>query len=138
MRAFGMSLLPEKLSDEQYIERVRKTVQTRRSWRYLQGTIAVLVLGMAFWLLWLSFTFLSDFNNVPGLTPNKHPTPDQLFVYFAFFQASFFGFIFGYFFYKAVFFIGEMFFGFRQQKLLVECWDALSDAEKSRLRHRSA
>jgi hypothetical protein len=138
MRVFGMSLLPEKLSDEQYIERIRKSVHTRQRWRYVQGSIAALVLGMTFWLLWRCFMFLSDFDKVPGLTGNNHLTPSQLFVYFAFIQASFFGFIFGYFFYKVVFFIVEMFFGFRQQKLLVDCWDALSDAEKSRLRQRSS
>jgi hypothetical protein len=44
--------------------------------------------------------------------------------------------MFGFLFFKAVFFIGETLFGFRQEKLLVECWDALSDAEKSRLRQR--
>jgi hypothetical protein len=44
----------------------------------------------------------------------------------------------GFFFYKAIFFIVETFFGFRQEKLLVECWDALSDVEKTRLRQRSS
>ena len=97
-----------------------------------------MLLALTVWLLFMALHFLSDFNNAGRLTKNGHPTVEQQSVYLAFVVAIFSGFIFGYFFYKAVFFIAEMFFGFRQQKLLVECWDALSDAERSRLRQRSS
>ena len=136
MRVLGMSPWPEKLSDDQYIERIRKTVRMKRPWRYVQGAIAAGILVMTIWLLFMSIEFLS---NLPvRISKGSHPVADQELVYSTFLLAGICGFVFGYFFYKAVFFIFEMFFGFRQAKLLVDCWDALSDAEKNHFRQRSS
>ena len=138
MRVFGILVGPEKLTDEQYIARIRKAVEMKRRWRHLEGAMAAFLLGMAVWLLFMSIKFLGDFNDSARFTRLGHPTVDEQLVYSTFVIAGFLGFGFGFFFYKALFFIAEMFFGFRQQKLLVECWDALSDAEKGRLRQRSS
>ena len=133
-----MPVWPEKLNDAEYIERIRKAVQTKHRWRYVEGAMAALTLGMTIWLLFIAIGSLADLCSFSRFTKNGHLAPDPQLVYSAFVVAGLFGFLFGFMFYKTVFFIAEMFFGLRQQKLLVECWDALSDAEKSRLRQRSS
>jgi ABC-type phosphate transport system permease subunit len=138
MRVLGMALWREKLSDEQYIERIRKGLRMRHRLRYVAGVIQLCLLAMVVWLFLFTIRFLSDFNNLGWLTKNKTPSPEQEGVYFAYFGAILMGFFVGFMFYKALFFIAETFLGFRRDKLLVDCWDALSDAEKGRLRQQGS
>ena len=138
MRVLGMSLWPEKLSDEQYVERIRKGLRTWHRWRYVAGVVQLCLLAMVVWLFLITIRFLSDFNNVGRLTKHGTLSPEQQGVYLAYFAAILMGFFVGFMFYKALFFITETFLGFRRDKLLVECWDALSDAEKGRLRQKSS
>ena len=138
MRVFGIPLWSEKLSDEQYIERIRKRVKMRRRLRYLQGVMAAAVLGMTIWLVLMFIQLLKNLNDAGTYLKHGHPTSDQQPVYIVFGIAIMFGFMFGFYFYKVIFFIVEAFSGLRQEQLLVECWDALSDAEKTRLRQRSS
>ncbi|MGH7980378.1 MAG: hypothetical protein ACREE6_13465, partial [Limisphaerales bacterium] len=71
MRIFGMPLWPEKISDEQYVERTRKEVQTLRRWRYF---FAVGYLGSIIGFIFLLFEgvhLLADMASV-GPTTKQH------------------------------------------------------------------
>lgn len=133
-----MSLWPEKLSDEQYVERTRKRLKTMRRWRYLAAAIGVCLLGMSIWLSILAVDFLSDLNNITRITGHDAPTVHEQAVYAVYFTAIGTGFLCGFFYFNAIFHIGTAFFEYRKDKLLVECWNALSDAEKTRLRQKSS
>jgi hypothetical protein len=138
MRVLGMPLWPEKVSDEQYVERVRKRLRTMRRWRYLTGAIGLGVLGLTIWLLLLTIHLLSDVDNMTKTIGHGTPTPQQQAVYGVYAIAIMLGFSFGFMLFNAIFHIASAFFEYRKDKLLVECWDSLSDAERGRLRQMSS
>ena len=138
MKMLGLTLWPEKLSDEQYVERTRKGLRVMRRWRYITGGMGLCFLGVMIWFCLRAVDFLSDLNNMTRATGHDAPTVQQQLVYGVYLNAILLGFLFGFMFYNAVFHIASALFEYRKDKLLVECWDALSDAEKARLRQRSS
>jgi hypothetical protein len=138
MRVLGMPLWPEKLSDKQYIERVRKGLRMRRRWRYILALIGLCILVMVILCCVLAIKFLADANNMIRLTGHSAPTVSEQAVYSVFFLAIVMGSYLGFMFFNAIMHIGSAFLEYRKDRLLVECWDSLSDAEKSRLRQKSS
>ena len=138
MRILGMPLWPEKISDEQYVERVRKTNRVRRRLRYLTAGIGLFLVVMVAWLIILTLEYLSNLNNVFGPTGHGGPTVKQETVYMVYFMAITMGVFLGFMFFNGISHLASAFFDYRKDRLLVECWDALSDAEKIRLRQASS
>lgn len=139
MRILGIPLWPEKLSDEQYVERTRKALRTLRRWRFF---IALMFLGIIIAFIFLIFEGVHSFADFAGVgqTTKQHSTASEeqkiayACYYFAVVLGGFVGLMFG----NTVSHIGTILFAYRKDKLLVEFWDALSDAEKARLRHSSS
>lgn len=96
-----------------------------------------LLAGMI-WLLCRVIDFLSDVNNMTRVTGHSAPTVHQQTVYAVYFIAVMLGLMIGFMFSNAAFHIMSVIVAYRKDKLLVDCWDALSDAEKTRLRQRSS
>jgi hypothetical protein len=138
MRILGMTLWPEKTSDEQYIEQVRKRLKQGRRLRYFIAAFGLTMVGIAIWLIYMTIAFLKDFSNVKPLVGHHLPPPSQENIHGAYFIAVLMGGFMGFLLYQQLFHIAAAFFDFRKDKLLVECWDSLSDAEKGRLRQRSS
>ena len=138
MRVFGMPLWPEKLSDEQYVERVRKGLRVISRMRYLTAAMGLILLGMVIWMIDMLLGMLKDFGNVEPVVKHHLPPPSQEMIYATFYIAMLMGSFCGFLFNQALAHIGIAFADYRKERLLVECRDALSDAGKARLRQRSS
>ena len=138
MKLLGLTLWPEKISDEQFIEQVRKRLKQGRKLRYFMAAFGLSMVGLVFWLIYMAIDMLKDFTNVEPVVGHHLPPPSQEHIYTAYFIAVMMGGFLGFVLYQQLFHIAAAFFDFRKDKLLVECWDALSDAEKARLRQRSS
>lgn len=137
MRILGMTLWPEKLSDEQYVEQTRKRLQELGRWRYF---IALMSLGIIILIVFLMFQGIHLLGNIADMgrtTKPGAPNPTQQIVYAIYYLAVVLGGFVGFMFGNTVSHIALILFAYRKDKLLVEFWDALSDTEKSRLRQRS-
>jgi hypothetical protein len=138
MRILGMPFWPEKISDEQYIEKIRKGLRFLGRWRFVIVLMQVIILVLFVWLIVQGLHLLRDMINVDHAPGQGGPTPAQQMVNaiysLAIMVGGFIGFMLG----NALSHVVTLLFGYRDQKLLVECWDALSDAEKARLRQRSS
>jgi len=137
MRILGMTLWPENVSDEQYVERVRKGLRMMRRMRYFLAAIGLVTLGMVISMIYMLIDMLKDFGNLEPVVGRHLPPPSQQLIYATFYIAILGGGFCGFLLYQALFHVGIAFADYRKEKLLVDCWDALSDAEKGRLRQRS-
>lgn len=137
MKILGLLLRHENISDEQYVERIRKSLKSRRRWRSFIVAMGLLILCF---LLWFIPQIINILSNLNGLGHAGHGTQNSRFsvVYAVYFIAIIMGYFTGFMFFHAVFQIMEALFGYRKDKLLVEFWDSLSDAEKSRLRQQTS
>lgn len=140
MRILGLPLRPENISDEQYVERTRKGLHTMRRWRYF---IALLYLGLTIGFIFLVLQGVHLLGDVAGIgQTSKHgapdPTPSQQLIYATYYLSVILGGLLGFMFGNSFSHIASLLFTYRKDKLLVEFWDALSDAEKARLRQTSS
>lgn len=140
MQIFGFPLWPEKISDEQYVERTRKGLRMMRRWRYI---FALMYLGIIIGFIVLIFEGVHLLGDLAGIGKEaKHhtpgPGPDQQMVYAIYYLAVVFGGWLGFLLGNALSHIATFLLTYRKDKLLVEFWDALSDAEKARLRQTSS
>ena len=137
MRVLGMSLWPKKLSDEQYVERVRKRVRMTTAKRFFYAIIGLGFFALIIWMVLMSIQLLGDISN--WTHDSKHPASDahQQMIYAAYSIAMMLGFMVGLYLSNTFLHIMQMVISIRQNKLLVEFWDALPDVEKARFRQRS-
>lgn len=125
-----------KISDEQYVDRTRKRLRTLHRWRYV---IALAYLGIIIGFIVLA---LQAVHLIGGLATmlegTKHRAaasgPDLQMLHAVYYFAIVIGGLVGFGFGGAFFSIANILITYRKDKLLVEFWDALSDAEKARLR----
>jgi len=103
-----MEIWPRRRTDAVYVEMIRKQLRMARWARYFIAAIWLVVLAMAIWAVWAFVAFLIN--------------PAQQ---FAFAASIAMGIMVGVSIGNAVHNVGVMFSGFRQEKLLIDCWDAL-------------
>ena len=94
------------------------------------------MLGMMTWLVVRIIDFLTDLSNVSRLAGHGAPTVHQQTIYYVYFTAVLMGLFIGFMLSHALLHLVSAFFEYRKDRLLVECWDALSDAERSHLEQR--
>ena len=139
MKILGMPLWRENISDEQYVERTRKRLKAGRKWRYLTTAMGLVILCMVFWLISMTMKFLGEMNNDLGhLTGHGVHNSQSQAVYAIYGVAIVMGYLTGFMLFNALSHITMNLYDYRKDKMLVEFWDALSDAEKSRLRQKSS
>lgn len=136
MQIFGLPLW--KISDEQYVERTRKGLHTMRRWRYIIALISLGTVIGFFVLVLMGVHLLGDLAGIGQTPKHRVPGPDPQTVYAIYYIAVAFGSLFGFAIGNALTHVVTLLFGYRKEKLLVEFWDALSDAEKARLRQTSS
>ena len=117
MRVFGMPLWPERLSDEEYVNRVRKGLRVIRWSRWLFAGLFIVVVAVCIWTVTGLADFLTSFGGKEG--------PQRPLVYGVLGLAILFGGFIGFWISHLGEIVVNAFFGFRRDKLLVECWDAL-------------
>jgi hypothetical protein len=117
MRAFGIPFWRERLSDEEYVNSVRKGLRVVRWLRWLFVGLFIAVIAFCSWAVISMADFLTRLGGKEG--------PDRQLVYGVIGLAALSGCCLG-------FWIGHLgevaanaFFGFRRDRLLIECWDAL-------------
>lgn len=134
MSAFKIPFWPKKRSNKEYIEQKRKTLRMNRWLRLALGFGALAWAALAVWLLLVGLrpiVALGDLDSTPNHPLAGYHVSAACAIYFSSIGA---GIIIGLVFAWAIFKITLAFFiPLRHEKLLVECWDALSDAEKDRL-----
>ena len=104
------------LSDEEYIEQIRKGIRVARWLRWMHGLSGLVSTILAIWLIQISLKFLF----VPNLPQNQ-----QNLVAAAFVLAVVLGFLVSGLLHKAADSFGSAIFEHRKDRLLVTCWDAL-------------
>jgi hypothetical protein len=117
MRVFGMPLWPERLSDEEYVDKVRKGLRVVRWSRWLFAAFFVGSIVFCFWAVTHVASSLTSFGGKEGAEKSLIYAALGIAILFG----SFVGFLLGHIAEKTA----NAFFGFRRDKLLVECWDAL-------------
>jgi len=114
-----MRIFPEwtrKLSDDEYIERIRKNVKATRWTRYFHGFMALFYVGIIIG----GTVFLLKF-----LQNDAFNKQEQDLIYSAFVLAIIFGLLVSQWIAQAFLAAANAFSGQRKDRLLVECWDAL-------------
>lgn len=114
-RLFGLQVWPRRLSDAEYIERIRRQLKVARWFRYLTAVMGVGVIVMSIWAIQM---FVKVLNGPLGLG-------QQNFVNAAFGAAIIMGLSIGFWMGSMIHSVGVSFVGHRQERLLVECWDML-------------
>ncbi len=117
MRVFGVRLWPDRLSDEEYVNRVRKGLRLMWWSRWLFAGLFIGAIAFSLWAVMSIAGFLTSIGGKEG--------PERPLVYevlgLAILSGGFIGFW--------IVHVGELavnaFFAYRRDKLLVECWDAL-------------
>lgn len=117
MRALGIPFWRERLSDEEYVNGVRKGLRVVRRSRWIFAGLFIGVIASCVWAVISTANFLTSLSGREG--------PDPPLVYgvigLALLSGACLGFWIGH--------LGEVvanaFFGFRRDRLLIECWDAL-------------
>jgi hypothetical protein len=117
MRVLGIKLWPERLSDEEYVNRVRKGLRVIRWSRWLFAALFIGVVAFCLWAVINLADFLTSFGGKEG--------PERPLVYGVLSLALLFGGFMGFWIAHLGESVVNAFFGFRRDKLLVECWDAL-------------
>ena len=138
MRIFGMTLWPEKISDEQFVERIRKGLRFMGRWRYVIALMLVVSIILFVWVFLQSIHLLRDMTNMDQTNKHSGPAPSQQLVYAIYYVAIMMGGFIGFMLGHMLSHIATILFANRTNTLLVECWDALSDSEKARFRQRSS
>jgi hypothetical protein len=117
MRVFGVPLWPERLSDEEYVNHVRKGLRVIRWSRWLFAGLFIGVVAFCLWAVISFADFLTSFGGKEG--------PERPLAYGVLGLGILFGGFMGFW----IVHLGEVvvnaFLGYRRDKLLVECWDAL-------------
>ena len=80
-----MPFWPEKLSDEQYVEQIRKGLRMKRRWRYISALIGLCILVMVIWCCVLAIKFLADTTNTTRMARHSALTVSERAVYSTFF-----------------------------------------------------
>jgi hypothetical protein len=117
-RFFGMRVWPnrQRLTDAEYVERVRKSLQMTRRLRYLYGLIGIVTM---FCVVWGVHTVIKDIIAFAGAQAQQNMIWSVA-VTAAIVSAGVSATIGGMALHIAHLFVGE-----RKDRLLVECWDTL-------------
>lgn len=120
-----MRLLPEwpkKISDEEYVERLRKNLRITKWMRYFCLFLGVFYLVGVIVVITLLAGILKhdDFGN-----------EQQSLVYLTFILAIVFGVIIGHWIDRAVWMVANAASGNRSERMLVKCWDALHSTRRA-------
>jgi hypothetical protein len=99
--------------------------------------MGLFILCLLCWVASEMIKLLSNINNLGSAAHGSHNWPASA-VYAAYFVGILMGYITGFMLFNAVSHIAMAFYDYRKDKMLVEFWDSLSDAEKSRLRQGSS
>jgi hypothetical protein len=121
MRILGIRVWPESLSDEEYVARIRKGLHVVRWLRWLNAALGIALVVGVIWGL----TFF-----IRVLTMGQEHQ-DQPLIMSAFGAAISMGMAVGLWIAQAVDTIVNTLLGYRRDKLLVECWDALHRVQKT-------
>jgi len=117
MRILGVRVWPEKSTDEEYVEHIRKSVRSYSRWlRYSLGALGVLTLMVAIY----GFIVFHKPLKVESLDDSE-----QSLVYSAFGLAIMGGLFVGLVLHNAATCFAEALTRNRKEKLLLDCWDAL-------------
>ena len=117
MRIFDIPLRNERLTDEQYIEKIRKGLRVHRWMRYFHAAIGFVILVLCLFGLELFLKSLT--------TPTVPPRQQNL-AYGLFVLAAVLGLALGLMLTSAAQSLGVALFERRKDRMLVECWDALN------------
>jgi hypothetical protein len=116
-RLFGWRIWPTRPIDTEYVERIRRQLRAGRWLRYLSAVIGLGVIITSLWAIQIFFNFLKNFGA---------PVGQQNAVIVAFAAAAIVGVSFGFWIGSTLHTVAMSFFGGRQERLLVDCWDALN------------
>ncbi len=117
MRIFGIPIWEKKLTDEQYIEKIRKGLRVHAWMRYFHATIGFVILVLCLFGIEMFLKSLT--------TPSVPPRQQNL-VYGLFVLAAVLGLALGMMLTSAAQSLGAALFERRKDRMLVECWDALN------------
>ena len=126
MSAFSFKLRREPMTDEQYIERVRKGLQrsTQQRWWYLLVALFAIVA-----IMWFGNTM------VYKLIQSTTPSHQRSVVYAVFAFAALGGLVISMWLSLLIQAVVLMFTEYRKDRLLIECWDALNQLLAERESH---
>lgn len=127
-RLFGLLIWRKRLTDAEYVERIRKNLRRARWARYFSAAVAV---GAALFVLWMIDTFMKMLANPPL------PALQQNLVFGVFALAVFFGLVVGFYLVSVVETAMRAIVEDRTNQLLVDCWDALDRLLSERERGNS-
>jgi len=119
MRILGLKVWPEKPTDAEYVERIRKLV---RSWRWMRYFCTAMSIS---WLV-LLVLMISQAARVVGMIHRlARIGQEELVATWELVSAVFIGIIIGGLLCAALFLFMDGTLGHRKNKLLLDCWDAL-------------
>lgn len=116
-RLFGLQIWPRRLTDSEYVERLRKQLRAAGWLRYVLAASGLAVIIVAVLLI---DSFVNLINN-PAAPFAQRNAVNIVFATTVIFGA-FIGLMLGSMMHRVL----MLFVGFRQEKLLVDCWDALN------------
>lgn len=115
-RLLGLSIWPKRLTDAEYIERIRKRQRLSRWGRILYGIFGVVATFICVWLVQKALDLIVQAGVAPG---------QRALVQGAFLLAAFVGFGFGWMIYGFLHSAINLIVESRRDRMLVECWDLL-------------
>lgn len=116
-RLFGLRVWRKRLTDTEYVERIRKQLRVVRWLRYLWAVIGLTAIVMLIWGIQVIFNVLNN----PAVPIGQRNPANVVFA-----LATIFGVSFGFWFGNMLHSVAMAFLGLRQERLLVNCWDALN------------
>jgi hypothetical protein len=116
-RLFGLQVWPRRLTDSEYVERLRKQLRAAGWLRYVHAASGLAVIIVAAWSI---DTFFNLINNPAA------PFAQRNVVNIVFATAVIFGAFIGLMLGSMMHRVLMSFFGLRQERLLIDCWDALN------------
>ncbi len=108
----------KRLTDEEYVEQLRKGLRVQRWLRYIHAAVGLLMIGLCLWAIPLFISILTT----PGT-----PATRQSLIYMMFVLAGVLGLTVGFWFTQVAASIAAILFEHRKDKMLVECWDSLNE-----------
>lgn len=129
-RLFGWRIWPTRPTDTEYVERIRKQLRAGRWLRYLWAVIGLTAIVMLIWGIQVIFKVLIN----PAVPIGQRNPANVVFALATIFGVSI-GFSIG----NMLHSVAMAFFGLHQERLLVNCWDALNQllAERDVATHSS-
>jgi uncharacterized membrane protein len=121
MSFFKMPKPAWKLTDEEYVERVRIAHRRYRSWQKVVRLAWLLILMAAFVITW----------KVVGIALDHPAGPDKAPVFQAYVMGGLAGWLMGYTLLKAVFLNAESWTMERAYRIMLDCWDRAKQLEQS-------